>query len=75
MTGNLTNRGHHLFSNTFNVNSLNELTTVTRDGKLTVAGTTTGRATNVTVNTLEAILYNDASFARTKMILSDGNNT
>ncbi len=73
--GNLTSRVQNLFTNTFNVNSLNELTTVTRDGKLTVAGTTTGRATNVTVNTLEAILYNDASFARTNMSLSDGDNT
>lgn len=73
--GNLSNRVQHLLTNTFNVNSLNELTTVTRAGNLTVAGTTSGRATNVTVNTLEALLYNDASFARTNMSLSDGDNT
>jgi len=72
---NLSNRVQNLFTNTFNVNALNQLTTVTRAGNLTVAGTTTGRATNVTVNTLDALLYNDATFARTNMSLSDGNNT
>ena len=32
------------------MNNLNELSTVTRNGTLTVAGTTTSQATNVTVN-------------------------
>ena len=73
--GNLSNRVQNLFTNTFNVNSLNELTTVTRAGALTVAGNTLGRVTNVTVNTLSALLYEDATFARTNMSLSDGNNT
>ena len=33
-----------------------------------------GRPTNATVNYLEAILYRDATFARTNLNLVDGNN-
>jgi hypothetical protein len=50
---------------TFNVNTLNALTTISRSGTLTVAGTTTSQATNVTVNTSNAILYVDCTFAST----------
>jgi len=41
---------------------------------MTVAGTTAGLATNVTVNTTNAFLYADASFASTNHTLADGNN-
>jgi hypothetical protein len=54
---------------------LNELTAVTRSGTLTVAGTTTSQATNVTVNTLLATLYGDFTFAKDGFTLVDGNNT
>jgi RHS repeat-associated protein len=54
---------------------MNELTTGTRSGTLTVAGTTTSAATNVTVNALNAILYGDYMFAVTSQSLAEGNNT
>ena len=58
------------------MNSLNELTNVARSGSvMTVAGTTTSAATNVTVNTLTALLYADYTFARTNVSLSDGSNS
>jgi RHS repeat-associated protein len=47
----------------FQVNSLNELTTNTNGGTLTVMGTTTSPATSVTVNGSSASLYGDATFA------------
>src|SRR5260221_10647549 len=42
---------------------------------MTVAGTTTSTATNVTVNTLSADIYGDNTFARTNVSLANGNNT
>jgi YD repeat-containing protein len=57
------------------VNNLNELTTITRAGTLTVAGTTTSPATNVMVNNLVAALYSDATFAKDGFNLLDGDNT
>ena len=57
------------------MNDLNELSTITRSGTLTVAGTTTSQATNVTVNTSNAFLYADATFAATNFTLVDGDNT
>ena len=59
----------------FNVNNLNELTTETNTGTLTVAGTTTSQATNVTVNTLGAGLYADWTFAKDGFTVASGNNT
>ena len=52
---------------TFQVNSLNELTTETNGGTLTVMGTTTPIATNVTVNSSNAVIYGDSTFAATNM--------
>jgi hypothetical protein len=54
------------------VNFLTELSTVGRTGNLNVAGTTTGPATNVTVNSLAAERYADNTFARTNISLVDG---
>jgi YD repeat-containing protein len=59
----------------FNINNLNELTTVTNNGKLTMAGTTTSPATNVTVNTSNAFVYADTMFASTNQPWVNGNNT
>lgn len=73
--GNLNNRTNHTLVQTFNVNSLNELTTVTRSGRVTVEGTTTSKATNVTVNTTNSLLYTDYTFASTNHSLVDGVNT
>jgi RHS repeat-associated protein len=73
--GNLNQRTNNALVQTFNVNSLNELTTAANSGKLTVAGATTAAATNVMVNTLNAVLYADTTFAATNLPLANGNNT
>lgn len=72
--GNLNYKTNNGFVLQFNVNNLNELTTNTRSGKFTVAGTTTAPATNVTVNTTNAHLYADATFAATNFTLINGTN-
>ena len=73
--GNLNFRTNNALVQTFNVNSLNELTTASRTGTLTVAGTTTSTATNVTVNGQTAVRYSDATFAKDGFTLTDGTNT
>jgi YD repeat-containing protein len=73
--GNLSFRTNNALVQNFGVNNLNELTAVTRSGTLTVAGTTTSQATNVTVNSLVAALYGDFTFAKDGFTLVDGNNT
>ena len=73
--GNLNQRTNNALIQTFNVDSLNELSTINRSGTLTVAGNTTTTATNVTVNTSNALLYADRTFASTNHSLADGNNT
>ncbi|HEY3863043.1 MAG TPA: hypothetical protein VGO59_14270 [Verrucomicrobiae bacterium] len=61
--GNLTYRTNDALIQNFQVNSLNELTSNTNGGTLTVMGTTTSQATNLTVNGSNAWLYGDATFA------------
>jgi len=73
--GNLSYSTNNQFVQTFNVNELNQLTNVTRAGTLTVVGTTTSAATNVTVNTSNSLLYADNTFASTNHSLTDGTNT
>jgi len=73
--GNLYQRTNYSLLQSFGVNNLNELTTLTNSGRLTVAGSTTSPATNVTVNTSNAVLYADASFASTNQSWVTGNNT
>jgi len=73
--GNLNWRTNNALLQAFNVNSLNELTTETNSGTLTVAGTTTSAATNVTVNGVIAANYLDATFAKDGFTLTNGNNT
>jgi len=78
--GNLLNRTNGTLIQTFSVNPLNQLTNVSRNGKYSVAGTTWGSATNVTVadngNAAGmAIRYSDATFVRTNISLLDGTNT
>jgi RHS repeat-associated protein len=48
---------------------------VTNGGRLTVSGSTTSVATNVTVNALSANLYADVSFASTNQSWASGANT
>lgn len=68
--GNLIYRTNNALVQDFQVNSLNELTTNTNGGTLTVVGTTTSAATNVTVNGSLAQRYNDATFAATNLPLT-----
>jgi hypothetical protein len=72
--GNLNTRTNNALIQNFGVNNLNELTAITRSGTFTVAGTTTSPATNVTVNTTNAFLYADTTFAATNFTLANGNN-
>ena len=78
--GNLNTRTNNGLVQTFGVNALNELTTGSRSGTLTVAGATTATATNVSVTdgtmTQGTYLYGDAAFATTNgFTLVNGNNT
>jgi hypothetical protein len=73
--GNLNYRTNNQLVQTFGVNNLNALTTVSRSGTLHVAGTTTSAATNVTVNSQMAALYVDQTFAKGGFSLVDGTNT
>jgi len=68
--GNLAYRTNNTLVENFQVNSVNELTTGTNGGRLTVMGTTSSQATNVTVNGTNALLYGDATFAATNMPLT-----
>jgi hypothetical protein len=61
--GNLNSRKKQTLTQTFAVNSDNELTTATNSGNLVVVGTTTSQATSVTVNGTSAMLYGDATFS------------
>ncbi|MGA9779657.1 MAG: bifunctional DNA primase/polymerase, partial [Verrucomicrobiia bacterium] len=73
--GNLNYRTNNNLLGVFSVNDLNELTTVTNGGRLTVAGTTTTPATSVTVNTSNAVRYADNAFASTNQPWTNGNNS
>jgi RHS repeat-associated protein len=68
--GNLNNRTNNMLIENFQVNTLNELTANTNGGRLTVMGTTTSTATNVSVNSTNALLYGDTTFAATNMPLT-----
>ncbi len=73
--GNLNFRTNNGFLQTFNVNNLNEFTSIDRSGTLTVSGTTTTPATSVTVNTSNAVRYADSTFASTNQPWVNGANT
>ena len=73
--GNLENRTNNVLAQTFNVDALNQLTTVTRTGTLTVSGVTPAPATNVTVNGGEAQTYGDFTFAKSGFTLANGSNS
>jgi RHS repeat-associated protein len=68
--GNLTYRTNNALVANFRVNSVNELTSNTNGGTLTVMGTTTSPANSVTVNSTSASLYGDATFAASGLPLT-----
>jgi RHS repeat-associated protein len=73
--GNLNIRTNNTLVQNFAVNTLNELTIITNAGRLTVSGTTTSPATGVTVNTSNALMYADTTFASTNQPWVSGNNS
>jgi RHS repeat-associated protein len=80
LAGNLQSRANNDMVQSFSVNSLNQLTSVSRTGAFTVAGAATPSATNVTVKAngdggQVATLYADKTFVRTNVSLLGGNNT
>jgi hypothetical protein len=77
---NLNYRTNNALTQTFAVNSLNQLTNLSRSGTFTVAGAVSIAPTNVTVkdnaNAAQAArIYGDLSFARTNVTLINGANT
>src|ERR1043166_8953204 len=60
--GNLAYRTNNTWVDIFSANGLNELSSKGQMGYYTVAGTTTSAATNVTVNSSNAIRYADNTF-------------
>jgi RHS repeat-associated protein len=73
---NLNGRTNNNFWENFSVNNLDELSTVSRSTtNLTVAGTTTSPATNVSINGSAANRYADSTFALPGFSLATGNNT
>jgi RHS repeat-associated protein len=69
--GNLKYRTNNALVANFQVNTLNELTANTNGGRLTVMGTATSQnSTTVTVNSSNALVYGDATFAATNMPLT-----
>jgi RHS repeat-associated protein len=73
--GNLGYRTNNALVQTFNTDNLNQLTTNSRSGTLTVSGAAAGTATNVTVNGQTATRYGDNTFALAGVSLADGTNT
>jgi RHS repeat-associated protein len=74
--GNLNNRTNSTLTETFGVNSINELSTATPSGALTAAGNTAQTATSVSVNGQAAAIYGDKTFATTAgLSLANGTNT
>src|SRR5207237_2990657 len=73
--GNLITRTNNGLVQTFQVDDANQLMSVSRSGSLTVAGTTTGPATNVTVNGSGAAIYpSDNTFAADGFVIVNGTN-
>ena len=75
MAGNLNYRTNGAMVQAFTVNSLNQISSVTRTGTFTVTGSTPAPATSVTVNGATAQTNGDFTFAGTNNTLTNGNNT
>jgi RHS repeat-associated protein len=77
---NLNYRTNNALAQSFGVNSLNQLTNLSRSGTHTVAGAVSITPTNVTVKdnanaAQAATVYTDEAFTRTNVTLLNGNNT
>jgi RHS repeat-associated protein len=74
-TGNLAYRTNNTLIQTFNNDSLNQISDVSRSGTLTVSGTIPVVASNVAVNGHPALVYRDATFASSNAFALTGNDT
>jgi RHS repeat-associated protein len=72
---NLAYRTNNALVQTVNTDNLNQLSTSTRTGAMTVSGTTGAAATSVAVNGQSASLYGDRTFELAGVALADGTNT
>jgi RHS repeat-associated protein len=72
---NVATRTKNGLTNQFQVDALNQLTTITRSGTLTVAGYASNGVVSVTVNGQTATVYGDNTFAAPGVPLVDGTNT
>ncbi|MDB6065219.1 MAG: repeat protein, partial [Pedosphaera sp.] len=72
---NLNLRTNNALVQTFNVDTVNQLTTVTRAGTFTFSGATPAPASSLTVNGAAAQSYGDFTFAKDSLTLANGNNT
>jgi RHS repeat-associated protein len=73
--GNLTFRTNNALVQSFVVDSLNQLTNISRSGTLTVSGKTSSQSTNVAVNGSNAVLYADFTFAQAGFTVTNGLNS
>jgi RHS repeat-associated protein len=73
--GNLLTRTNNGYERTFTVNAVNELTAASRSGTFTLAGSTLPSATNVTVGGSAATVYDDGTFVKSGLTLTNGNNS
>ena len=73
--GNLTQKTNNALIQTLVVDNLNQLSSGSRSGTLTVSGTSASAASTVTVNGSAATLYGDRTFARAGFVPASGNNT
>src|ERR1700747_2917063 len=71
LADNLHWRANGALIQTFNVDALNQLSSVGRAGTLTVSGATPAPATNLTVNGVAAQTYADLTFASPNNSLSN----
>ena len=78
---NLSSRTKNALTETFSANDVNELSTISRSGTLTVAGTTTSPAAGVNVSgtgisgSQPAAIYADSTWALTNVTPANGQNT
>lgn len=73
--GNLNYRTNNALVQSFNTDSRNQLTTGSRSGSFTAAGSSLGAANSLTVNGWTGVRYGDNTFAKDSFTLTDGNNT
>lgn len=73
--GNLNRRTNNALVETFTVDSVNELDTLSRSGPLTVVGTVSPGTTSVSVNGTAGAIYADRTFAAPGVAAANGDNT